>query len=106
MTEHEIQLACINLIRKRGGIVTRVNSGGTIAKRGGHLSLAEKGTSDLIACFGGKYLAIEVKDTGKVATSDQREFGRMVNRAGGIFLVIDDIDKLSRELDLLERGEQ
>ena len=105
MTEHDIQVLSNAMARARGAVVIRVNSGGSISKRGGHIALAEKGTSDTIMCYQGKFIAVEYKDKGKYPTDEQREFGRMVNRAGGIFLVIDDPDKLMHELDILERGE-
>ena len=104
MTEHAIQILSNAMARARGAVVIRVNSGGNITKRGGHIALAEKGTSDTVMCFCGKFIAVEYKDTGKHATAEQSEFGKMVNRAGGIFLVIDDPDKLMREFDKLERG--
>ena len=106
MTEHEIQTQSNAMARARGAIVIRVNSGGAMSKRGGRIILADKGTSDTIMCFQGKFIAVEYKDTGKHPTAEQIEFGRSVNRAGGIFLVIDNPDKLMREFDLLERGEQ
>jgi len=105
-SEHELQSQILDLIRMRGGVATRVNSGGSITKRGGHISLADKGTSDLICCFKGHYLAIEVKCHPNMPTPEQILFGRMVNSAGGIFLVAYDIDDVNRELDILERGEQ
>lgn len=104
-SEHTIQSDCIDLIRRRGGVVTRVNSGGCISKGNRHIALAKGGTSDLICCFNGHYLAIEVKDVGKTADDDQKDFGKQVNLAGGIFMVIDDVAKLSHELDILQRGE-
>ena len=104
MTEHAIQILSNAMARARGAVVIRVNSGGNITKRGGHIALAEKGTSDTVMCYQGKFIAVEYKDTGKHPTDEQLEFGRMVNRAGGIFMVIDDPDKLMRELDILDAG--
>ena len=105
MTEHDIQVLSNAMARARGAVVIRVNSGGTITKRGGHIRLADEGTSDTIMCFNGKFLAIEYKDKGKKADAAQIAFGRRVNDAGGIFMVIDDPDKLMRELDVLARSE-
>ena len=105
MTEHDIQVESNNKARARGAIVIRTNSGGAITKRGGHIALCEKGTSDTIMCFCGKFIAVEYKDIDKQPTCEQLAFGRKVNGAGGIFLVIDNPDNLMREFDLLERGE-
>lgn len=105
MTEHDIQVLSNAMARARGAVVIRVNSGGAVSKRGGHIALAKKGTSDTVMCFQGKFIAVEYKDVGEQPSAEQLEFGRTVNRAGGIFLVIDDPDKLMHELDILERGE-
>lgn len=65
MTEHDLQTAIIALIRVKGGVATRVNSGSAIFKDGaGRVNVikgAERGTSDILACYRGRYLAIEVK---------------------------------------------
>ena len=97
--EHSIQSRGIEEIRARGGVVIRVNAGGTLTKRGSHIQMSKIGTSDTIACLYGRFIAIEFKKPGKVATAKQMEFGQRVVGAGGIFLVIDDLDTLTRELD-------
>jgi hypothetical protein len=90
-TEHQIQGAIIDLIRARGGVVTRVNSGAAIFKRGNEIQVirgAEKGTSDLIFCYKGIYCACEVKRPGaKPAREDQIAFLESVAEAGGVGLV-------------------
>jgi len=99
LDEHTLQSQGIAEIRARGGVVIRVNSGGTLTKRGGHIRLADEGCSDAIACLYGRFIAIEFKRTGKTASDKQREFGQRVVDAGGIFLVIDNLDTLTHELD-------
>ena len=101
--EHDLQTQCIAEIRARGGVVIRVNSGGTLTKRGGHIRLADKGTSDTIACFRGKFIAAEIKKRGKKASDKQREFLRKVAEAGGIPLVIDNLEQLKDALSEIEQ---
>lgn len=104
--EHDLQTKIIKLIRERGGVATRVNSGSIVFKRSGYtnvLKLADKGTSDIIACYQGRYLAIEVKfDDGK-PSEEQIEFGKTVNKAGGIFLLAYNLEDVDGELDILDR---
>ena len=104
MTEHDTQNAIIQLIKARGGLAIRINSG-SIAKGARVIKGAAKGTSDIIACFRGKFIAVEVKCGRNKPSDEQIDFGRVVNRAGGIFLVAYDIDTVIKELDMIENGE-
>ena len=104
--EHELQTDIIEMIRWRGGVATRVNSGSAIFKRGGQTQVikgADKGTSDIIACYQSRYLAIECKCGKNKPTPEQVEFGKTVNRAGGIFLVAYTLEEVEAELDILDR---
>jgi hypothetical protein len=88
--EHEIQGAIIDLIRARGGVVTRVNSGSLLVKRGDKtyvVKLADTGTSDTIAVYRGIALYIEVKRPGKKPSPEQIAFLESVAEAGGVGLV-------------------
>ena len=102
--ERDIQSAIIELIHLRGGVVTRINSGSAIFRdssgRTNVIRGAEKGTSDIIALYCGKYLAIEVKSGKNKPTPEQLEFGRRVRDAGGLFLVAYDVDAV---ISLLEQ---
>jgi len=84
--EHDLQTRIIQMITDRGGVATRVNSGGAISKRGGRIKLAEAGTSDIIACYRGQYLAIEVKYGAEKPSEKQLAFGARVEAAGGWFI--------------------
>jgi len=114
--EHDLQTRIIQIITDRGGVATRVNSGGAISKRGGRIKLAEAGTSDIIACYRGQYLAIEVKYLDEKISDKQQEFGKKVSVAGGWFQPVnnleilndflDKVDKLSEIEQYLERSEK
>ena len=91
MSEHEIQTEIIKLIRARGGVAIRVNSGNVSH----HVKGADKGTSDIIALYRGVYLAIEVKDGNKKATQAQLDFGKHVEDAGGVFIVAKCVEPVS-----------
>ena len=100
--EHDLQTRIIQMITDRGGVATRVNSGGSISKRGGRIKLAEAGTSDIIACYRGQYLAIEVKYGDEKPSKKQQEFGVRVEAAGGWFIVargLSDFDNVFTEIE-------
>jgi Holliday junction resolvase len=101
-SEHETQSRIINLIKERGGVVTRINSGSMIAKskddRCYRVNLADKGTSDIIALYCGVYLAIEVKYGDNKATKEQVAFLESVAAAGGVGLVAFDCEFVEKVL--------
>lgn len=103
MTESDTQKAIIQLIQLKGGVVTRINSGSMIVKsqadRVYRVQLADKGTSDLIACYKGIYLAIEVKYGSNKPTPDQIEFLQSVAESGGVGVVAYDIETVEAVLD-------
>lgn len=108
MTEHQTQSAILDLIHIRGGVATRVNSGSAIFKgKDGSINVikgADKGTSDILACYRGRYLAIEVKYGNGKPTPEQLEFGRKVRDAGGLFLVAYDVEKVNQLLDTIDKA--
>jgi len=101
--EHDLQTRIIQIITDRGGVATRVNSGGAISKRGGRIKLAEAGTSDIIACYRGQYLAIEVKYLDEKVSEKQQEFGDKVDKAGGWFVVARNLANIDWVLDEIEQ---
>ena len=106
-SEHEIQGAIIDLIRVRGGVVTRVNSGSMIAKSGDRayrVQLADKGTSDVIALYKGVYLAIEVKGAKGKASDEQIEFLQRVSKCGGIGILAYDSVIVESVMDGIDNG--
>jgi Holliday junction resolvase len=107
MTEHDTQSAIIDLIRLRGGVATRINSGSMIAKSGDRsyrVSLADKGTSDIIALYKGVYMAIEVKGAKGKPTPDQIAFLESVANAGGVGLVAYDVDYVDTVMIAIEES--
>ena len=101
--EHDLQTRIIQIITDRGGVATRVNSGGAISKRGGRIKLAEAGTSDIIACYRGQYLAIEVKWGNEQLSTKQVLFRDKVARAGGFCYLIRDTNRLDEALSEIEQ---
>lgn len=108
MTELDTQHAIIDLIRLRGGVVTRINSGSMLAKsqtdRVYRVQLADKGTSDLICAYKGVPIYIEVKYGKNKATPEQIAFLESVAEAGGVGLVAYDVDFIEDILDLIDKN--
>lgn len=105
MREQALMNAIKDLVTLRGGVPVRVNSGSIIFKKDGVTNVvkgAEKGTSDLLCCFRGRFLAIEVKVGKNRLSQEQEDFGQWVREAGGIFLTAYNLDEVNNLLDCLE----
>lgn len=102
---YENEMALVAAIRDylamRQAITVRVNSGMKVIppdEPGGRKRVfrgAEKGTSDILACIGGRFVAIEAKMPGNKTTPAQEAFLESVREAGGVAIVaysIDDVD--------------
>ena len=88
-----------------GAVTTRVNSGLKVMEEPGGknrrvLRMAEAGTSDIVGCFKGRYIAIEAKIAPNKTTLAQEEFLQKVRDAGGIAFVAYSLDDVDRELDI------
>ncbi len=65
--------------------------------------MGERGVADIIGCHLGRMIAIEVKRPGAKASSDQLNFLKAVERAGGIGIVADNVDTVIEALGLKDR---
>ena len=64
---------------------------------------AQKGVSDLLGCYQGRFMALEVKTAAGKASPEQIKFIEDVNKNGGIAGVVRSIDDVVELLDL-KRG--
>jgi hypothetical protein len=61
------------------------------------------GVSDIIGCYKGKMIAIELKAPKGVASPDQIRFIENVNAAGGLAFVARSLDDVIEKLELQDR---
>ena len=104
--EHELQSAILDYLALRGAVALRVNSGGFIVKgesKNRYVRGAPAGTSDIIACYKGRYIAIEVKWGDNKPTDAQYKFAYRVRTAGGIAIFAYSLDKVVWLLDEMDR---
>lgn len=90
-TEHEIQASILQYLELIGAVAVRVNAGMTfIEGEGGKRRAvrgAPKGCADILCCWHGRYIAIEVKNYRGKTTPAQDDFLNRVRAAGGIAIV-------------------
>lgn len=61
------------------------------------------GVSDIIGCYKGKMIAIELKAPNGKPTPDQERFIKNVNEAGGIAFIAKSLDEVIEGLGLQDR---
>lgn len=102
--EREVQKSIIALLTFRRALVVRTNSGGVKVDDRYVRFNSAKGCSDLLACYRGRWLALEVKrDAKEKPTEQQAAFLAEVARAGGIGRVVSDIREVETILDQIDR---
>lgn len=87
----------------RGILTVRVNSGVTVLGEGDSRRVfrgAEKGTSDILGCYAGRFFAIEAKVGKNKPTPEQERFMDDVRQAGGIAFAAWSLDDVDAGLDL------
>lgn len=60
------------------------------------------GTPDILACFGGEFLAVEVKQPGEVPSPRQLYEMRKITESGGVALVVTSLAELQDKLGEFE----
>ena len=103
-SEHDVQSTIIENCKARGAVVIRINAGGSISKRGGHIRLAPKGTADTFILYKSVAIFCEVKKPGEKPTAKQIEFLEAVARAGGVGLLAYDSEFIDMALVNIDYG--
>lgn len=104
--EKEIQKQVMDYLWLVGAVPIRINSGAFGGEYKGKKRFvranSEPGCSDILACYRGRFLAIEVKRQKTATTEKQKAFLDKVDRAGGrawVVRSVDDIVRLVRGMD-------
>ena len=103
-TEADIQRVILHYLGLRGVLATRVNSGAIKTGDRFFRLNSSPGCSDILCCYRGAYIALEVKRPGKKATPKQEGFLAAVRKAGGIGAVVTSVGDVERILDDVDAG--
>jgi len=82
-------------ITKRGGRCFKIH--------GGDNPFQEVGIPDILACYRGWFLGLEVKQPGEEPSLKQRKILNEIEAAGGIARVVSTVAEVDRLLDKLDR---
>ncbi len=99
--EKELQKAILDYLKLKGAVAVKFNNVGIfIPGSGKYIPPREKGISDILACYKGSFLAIEVKGTDGKPTPEQLDFIDRVNKVGGYGIWVNNIDQV---INLIEK---
>jgi hypothetical protein len=103
--EKHVQALILQFLRLRGAWAERFNSGGFTDAAGQFVRFnTATGCSDVLACYRGRMLALEVKRDGRAkATATQESFLADVRRAGGVGEVVSDVKQVEAILEAIDR---
>jgi len=105
-TEKITQKSILEYIKSRGGVAVKINNGGIRKPDGKFIPPRQKGVSDILACYKGKFIAIEVKDIGKKPSDNQVAFLDQVINAEGLAICADNlavVEDLLNEIDIVDK---
>ena len=97
-TEKETQAACAELLRARGIFHYRQNSGAMKTERGNFYRFGTPGAPDIVAVIQGRYVGLEIKDVAGRQSETQKLFQKQLEAAGGIYLLIRQVEELEEFL--------
>lgn len=63
---------------------------------------SKPGDPDIVACYKGRYIAIEAKMPGGRQRYEQKDRQREIEAAGGTYLLAYDLETISNELDKID----
>ena len=86
--------------------ITPVFVGRVKAMSGEEYSVGKKSSADLIACFGGRYMDIEIKAGNDSMSTGQKQRRERIFKAGGFYVLVrrpqDALDAMARVVNLIQ----
>jgi hypothetical protein len=84
LLEKDIQKAFIDEMEYRGAVVIKINNVGIMKANGSYIPPRQKGISDTIICYKGRFIAVEFKLGNNKPTIYQQAFIESVIKAKGL----------------------
>lgn len=102
VSEKTLQKKIIDYLESIGAVVVKVNNGAVYNPyRKSWIPPRRKGVSDILCCYKGYFIAIEVKGTGSYATKEQKEFIEQVKINGGFGITTRKFEEVVELIDTL-----
>lgn len=87
--EERLKISVLKFLRERGGFFEKTHGN----------DMTRNGMPDIVGCYRGQYVAIELKAKGKKPTDIQLRVLKEIRRAGGIGAWADDLETVERAFD-------
>lgn len=102
MKEGLIQRAIMEyLAYQRDIYFFRANSGSVVTSNGRFFKTGKRGCPDVIVCYKGHFIGLEVKNAKGVQSTFQKDAEIDINKAGGLYYLVrsvDDVEKILKSL--------
>ena len=86
--ESDVLAETMLALSRIGALVMRNNSGALRDAHGRLVRFGMKGSADILACYQGRFVAVECKREGKRPSPDQVRYAVAVRNAEGIYVVV------------------
>ncbi len=93
LSEGNIQDAIRIALGSVDGLLLYRNNVGFDLEHRVRYGVGNPGGADLIGCYRGRFVAVEIKTPTGRQSEDQRRFQRCVERAGGIYVVLRSVEE-------------
>lgn len=98
LSESQVQGQILDWLDRKGIFHYRQNTGGAKLK-GFYVKFGKKGAPDIVAIYGGIYVGIEVKKSGKQQTAEQHKYMQNVRNAGGVYILAYQVEDVTKVLE-------
>jgi hypothetical protein len=103
MSETGIQAKILLAIGRIPGLLCWRNNTGALRNKTGRLiRYGLVGSPDILACYRGRFLGIEVKTSSGDQSDDQINFQRALERAGGVYVVCRSADEAVSAIEAIQ----
>lgn len=105
--EKGTQSACLQLLSMKKIFHYRQNTGATRTENGGFIRFGVPGSPDIVCilkiCYIGVYVGLEIKDEKGRLSENQKLFKDNLEKNGGFYFVIKNIDDCIKALEYVEK---
>ena len=104
MSEHSIQSEILLTIGRLPGSIFWRNNTGKMPnpKGGGFISFGLVGSADILGCYRGRFVGIEVKTPTGRQSDQQKKFEAAIKRAGGVYVLARSVSDAVTALEAIQ----
>jgi Holliday junction resolvase len=102
--ETPIQNKILKFLENKSNTYTvRVGSGAIKTQWGGYFKTGKRGCPDIICCYRGFFVGIEVKAEKGKQSQEQKDTEKQIKQIGGYYFVARSVDDVKINIDLIDK---